>query len=160
VDDARKQRIEEITDQLQNYTIEELEQVQHAITAMNLAQNGRLHYIGRFLGIDLDSPEAVQMQLGPHNANTYGVAQGGALYTLADIALGFSILEGSDRGNRKVYTLELKMNYIKPGAGKVLTARPQILHRGRKTVVGQCAIEDEQGDLVAQALGTFYLTGE
>ena len=59
------------------------------------------------------------MGLGPHNLNTYGVAQGGALYTLADVSIGFLILSDVSEG-QKVLTLEMKMNFIKKGAGAYL----------------------------------------
>ena len=96
------------------------------------------------------------MTLGPHNVNTYGVAQGGSLYTLADVAIGFMILKRLE-DDQKVFTLEMKMNFIKKGAGAYLTATPTILRWGKTTVVAECTIEDSEGELVAKALGTFYV---
>jgi uncharacterized protein (TIGR00369 family) len=96
------------------------------------------------------------MRLGLQNGNTYGVAQGGAIYTLADVAIGFSILKEVSK-EEKVFTLELKMNFIEKGEGARLIAEPVILRQGKSTVVAECNITDETGKLVAKALGTFYI---
>lgn len=153
----KKEKLEQIYKKLQELDVPELEQVEHVINSLELTRAGKLHYLGHFLGIECDfEKEEVKMHLGMYNANTIGVAQGGALYTLADIAIGYQILN-KVADKKKVVTLELKINYVKPGEGKELIAKPQVLHWGRRTVVAGCAIEDEQGDLVAQALGTFYL---
>lgn len=155
----KQQLILQLVDQLQQFDAAELTVVQHAIESLQASAQGGLHYFGRFLGIEWGENGEAYMHLGPQNANMYGVAQGGALYSLADIALGYLILKDLSPA-QKVYTLELKMNYTKKGQGKWVLAKPQILHKGRFTVVTDCRIEDEQGDLVAHATGTFFLAGE
>ncbi|MBO8172242.1 MAG: PaaI family thioesterase [Bacillaceae bacterium] len=152
----REALLKHLHDEMKALSKEELAQIQHVIGSLKKNKEETLHYLGHFLGIDIRPDGDVFMHLGMHNSNTYGNAQGGALYTLADVAIGYRILDGLEAGE-KVYTLEMKVNYLKPGQGNRLRARPEIVHQGRKTVVGQCRIEDEQGDLVAQALGTFYI---
>ncbi len=116
----------------------------------------KLHYLGMFLGIDWDETGQIFMELGPFNENTFGVAQGGALYTLADIAIGLEVLKKVKK-DEHVFTLEMKMNFIKKGAGSKLFAKTEFLHWGKTTVVAQCQIEDENKGIVAHALGTFYI---
>ena len=138
-------------------SIEELHQVQHVLKTLRSSRaEGALHYLGQFLGIEFESEDLVYMNLGMQNANTYGVAQGGALYTLADVAIGYKLLPRLQE-NQQVFTLELKVNYIKQGRGKVVAAKPKILHFGKRTVVAECSIEDENNSLIAQALGTFII---
>jgi len=60
---------------------------------------------------------------------------------------------------QKVYTLEMKVNFIAKGLGSKLIASPSTLSWGSRTVVSECTIEDEQGNLVAKALGTFFIAG-
>jgi len=115
-----------------------------------------MHFIGRFLGIKQNEDGTTKMNLGIQNENTYGVAQGGAIYTLADVAIGFNILKNLEPGE-KVFTLELKINFIKKGYGLYLIATPTILYQGKNTVVSECSITDDKGKLVAKALGTFYI---
>lgn len=118
-----------------------------------------MHFLGRFLGIEQHADGTAEMKLGQQNGNTYGVAQGGAVYTLADVAIGFSILKTLGEGE-KVFTLELKVNFIEKGQGDRLLAVPVILRRGRSTVAAECTVTDDNGTLVAKALGTFYISGK
>ncbi len=145
-----------ISERLEKLDGQELEQIDHVVQAMEIAGEGGLHYLGRFLGIHLTENGGFTMELGKQNENTYGVAQGGALYTFADIAIGYKIINEVDSGTQ-VYTLELKMNFVKPGKGRRLYAFPALLHQGNKTVAAECKITDEENELVAVALGTFFL---
>jgi uncharacterized protein (TIGR00369 family) len=144
--------------ELEDLSSEELHQVSHVIKALKASEEG-LHYIGRFLGIGFEADGEMSMKLGLQNANTYNVAQGGALYTLADVAIGYYIMKKIPP-DCQVYTLELKMNYIRPGKGDKLFAKPGIIHLGKTTVVSECKIIDNQGQMVATALGTFFLKRE
>lgn len=117
-----------------------------------------MHFLGRFLGIEQHADGTAEMTLGAQNENTYGVAQGGAIYTLADVAIGFGIVKTLAEGE-KVFTLELKVNFIEKGQGDRLLAVPVILRRGRSTVAAECTVTDDKGTLVAKALGTFYISG-
>ncbi|MFD1037335.1 PaaI family thioesterase [Virgibacillus byunsanensis] len=73
-------------------------------------------------------------------------------------AIGFSIFKQLQE-EVNVYTQELKMNFIKKGVGDFLYAIPNVLHKGKRTVVADCSIKDVNGNLVAQALDTFHITG-
>jgi uncharacterized protein (TIGR00369 family) len=152
--------LEQIIQELKTLLPEQLDEVHQAIKAYQLSlrngKEGGLHFLGRFLGINWDVDGKAYMNLGTQNANTYGVAQGGALYTFADIAIGYDILKKLQK-DQQVYTLELKMNFIKKGTGDRLYARTEFLHFGKTTVVAQCQILDNIGEIVAHALGTFYI---
>lgn len=147
--------VADISMELEDLSNEELNQIAHVIRALKESKKG-LHYTGRLLGIGIEDNGEMSMTLGMQNANTYNVAQGGALYTLADVSIGYYIMTKIPKDSQ-VYTLELKMNYIKPGKGKKLYAKPSIVHLGKSTVVSECKILDDQSKLVAIALGTFFL---
>ncbi|MEW9673756.1 PaaI family thioesterase [Ammoniphilus sp. 3BR4] len=156
---TKEQWIEQIKDKLYLLNGPQLETLNQAINSLQIASNERFHNLGRIMGIEWNEQGEFQMHLGAFNANTYGVAQGGALYTLADVAIGYMILEQL-RESQKVFTLEMKMNFIKKGKGDKLTAKPKVLHWGRKTVVAQCEVYDEMRNLVAQSMGTFFVVDE
>jgi acyl-CoA thioesterase len=96
------------------------------------------------------------MTLGMQHANTYGVAQGGTIYTLADMSMGYKVLSELPP-EKTVHTIEMKMNYIRPGKGKYLYAIPEILHTGRSTAVMSCQVRNDGEQLIAQGLGTFFI---
>lgn len=140
----------------------ELKQISYLLSLYQVSSQNEqtselpMHFLGRFLGITQNTDGTTKMKLGIQNENTYGVAQGGAIYTLCDVAIGFNILKNV-KENEKVFTLELKVNFIKKGQGAFLLATPSILYQGRNTVAAECEITDENGNLVAKGLGTFYI---
>ena len=157
-----EQRKKLIMEQLEGLSAKELEEVHYFLSSYKNSPTAEperhvpMHFFGRLAGLRQLDNNQVEMNLGMHNLNTYGVAQGGAIYTLADVSIGFMLLNQVETG-KKVFTLELKVNFIRKGEGKRLIASPTVLNMGRKTVVAECAIEDEEGNLVAKALGTFYI---
>ncbi|MED4352820.1 PaaI family thioesterase [Schinkia azotoformans] len=148
--------LNELYDNIERCSIEELELLQHLANSLNKTRESGFHFLGHSLGIELAVENEAVMHLGLHNENRYGNAQGGAIYTLADVTIAKQIIDKLP-DDKNVYTLEMKMNYFKPGHGKQLHAKSSILHWGRKTVVGECDILDEGEELVAKAIGTFYV---
>jgi len=158
------EQIERIQKQLTTLSVNELGQISYLLSlyqesAGSQSNDVPMHFLGRFLGIKQNADGTTEMKLGIQNENTYGVAQGGSIYTLADVAIGFSILKNLSEGE-KVFTLELKVNFIEKGEGSRLIANPIILRQGKNTVVSECSITDENGKLIAKALGTFYIVRE
>lgn len=144
-------------EQLDNLSPSELDEVNYFLSSYKKSTtNVPMHFFGRLVGLRQMAGNQVEMSLGIQNVNTYGVAQGGSIYTLADVTIGFLILNQLAEG-QKVFTLEMKVNFIRKGTGKRLVATPFILRRGGTTVVAECMIEDDEGNLVAKALGTFYI---
>lgn len=82
-----------------------------------------------------------------------GIAHGGVIATLADMALTF--VGGSMLG--PVITSELKINYLRPGTGERLVARGEVVGHGRRQAVTRCevfAVVDGEEKLCAAAQGT------
>lgn len=128
----------------------------NAINAIKKSRTERMHFFGQFLGIEFSDGKSARMRLGPQHINTFGVTQGGALYSFADIVMGYEILKDLPPDD-KVVTQELKMNFVRPGRGDWLFCRPVIVHRGKRTVIMQAEISNDQDQTVAVALGTFCI---
>ncbi len=82
-----------------------------------------------------------------------GIAHGGVIATLADMALTF--VGGSVLG--PVITSEIKINYIRPGVGERLVARAEVVGHGRRQAVTRCdifTVVDGEEKLCAAAQGT------
>ncbi len=152
-----------IAERLDRFSFKQLEEVEYLLSTYEKTEttgrNGELpmHFYGRLTGLKRLDTDQVEMGLGIQNLNTYGVAQGGALYTLADVTIGFMVLDRLAEG-QKVLTLEMKVNFIKKGSGARLIATPVVLSWGKTIVVAECAITDEAGEIVAKAFGTFFVT--
>ncbi len=95
----------------------------------------------------------MRLAVGEEHFNEAGVVHGGVTFTLADSALGYGI---SKTVGKPCTTAEMKINYLKPVSGGVMTARSRILKAGRRLVVARAEVlcGDEQ---VAEVLSTFAI---
>lgn len=120
---------------------------------------GRRVPFAELLGIQLTYQEPgraiLEMDLRPELQNSWDVAHGGVVMTLADIALAVAArtLETTATG---AMTVELKVSFIGPGRGKLI-AEGRCLRSGRSLAFCEGEVKDETGKLVAKALGTFIL---
>lgn len=91
------------------------------------------------------------------HTNLFGMSHGGALASLADTAMGVACASLG----RRVVTLEMNMNFIKAAApGEHITARGNVVHNGRSTLVVEAEVTKGDNVLLAKARGTFYVLGE
>ena len=90
-------------------------------------------------------------------SNFYHIAHGGALMSLADTAMGATCLSV----NKKVVTQSMNSFFLKASReGAHLTATGHILHNGRKTVVCETEIRDEEGIVLCKATANFFVIGQ
>ncbi|GAX89059.1 thioesterase [Effusibacillus lacus] len=99
----------------------------------------------------------MSLPLLPFFMNPLGIVHGGITAVLLDSAMGWSIAEET---GKQVVTLQMNVNYIAPGKGKVLKVFARPTHTGRATAVAEAYMENETGKRIAQSTGTFYYTGE
>ncbi|MBP2642820.1 MAG: phenylacetic acid degradation-related protein [Firmicutes bacterium] len=116
----------------------------------------------RLLGItvtDLKEGEATgKMPISAEvHTNVYTMAHGGAIASLADTVMGAAC---TTSGKSSV-TLDFSMNYIRAvPAEDTITAHAKVIHNGKSTMVVDCQLSNGQGQLIATARATFFVTGE
>jgi uncharacterized protein (TIGR00369 family) len=98
----------------------------------------------------------------------YNILHGGVIATVLDIAGGFVLAlngawnyKASATGSAlliKGGTIDLHIDYLRPGKGKQFVASGTILRHGNKVAVVRSELVNEQNELIAVALGT-YLVG-
>lgn len=99
----------------------------------------------------------LSMQADPlKHGNRYGAIHGGALFTLADTALGavcYTI--GS-----MVVTMSASVNFIKNTmqAEKVM-AHATLLHKGKSSVICKVEVFNEAKELMVEVTGTMFVVG-
>lgn len=110
------------------------------------------------LGIEFLSaqPDEVRCRLAwdERKCTAGGVLHGGALMGLADNAGGFCAFLNLPEGAKGTATIESKTNFLAPiRAGHVHSVtRP--LHRGKRTIVVDTELFDDEGRLVARVTQT------
>lgn len=114
----------------------------------------------KWLGLNYEHMEegraVVSLELDDDKRNVRDVAHGGVVASLIDIAMG-TAASGGNYATRKrlMVTLEMKVNYLAPAAGEMLTAVADVIRAGARTSVVRCEVTTDRGELCAVGLGTF-----
>ena len=94
--------------------------------------------------------EAV-MVVTEHSYNAVHTVQGGAMFTLADMAFAGAANSYGD----KCIAMSAAVSFIRPGSGNTLRAVAREVSKGRRSCVMDVEIRNEEGKLVAK----FQFTG-
>lgn len=89
--------------------------------------------------------------------NSLGVAHGGLLMTLMDIAMAHAARSPVEPGGEvlgTVVTIEMKTSFMRPGTGRVV-ATGRRMHRTVTMAFCEASVLDARGHLVAHSTGTF-----
>jgi 1,4-dihydroxy-2-naphthoyl-CoA hydrolase len=119
------------------------------------------NYFAKYLGmeiVDIGKGDCCVSMLVTHkHTNIRGVIHGGAIVSLADMSM---MLACATRGKHTV-TLDLNINFVRRvREGDTVKAFPQVIHKGKTTMVVRGSILDAKGQLLAEARGTFFVTGD
>jgi len=116
------------------------------------------NHFPQLLGIELDLIEPGRARLSVDVTEKLrqlaGVMHGGAIATLIDTAVAFAIVGASEPGDRFT-TVEMKINYLSSIREGRATADARLIRDGRRIVVADCDVFDEQGRLAAKGLLTY-----
>ena len=84
-----------------------------------------------------------------------GVVHGGAIATLADHAGWYAVISELENGFTSA-TIEIKINYLKPANGNILTAEARVINRTKRTAFATIEVF-AKNLLVAYATGTYAI---
>ena len=114
------------------------------------------------IGMDLDIIEAGHivgsMPLKNHLTQQNGFVHGGVMATAADVVMGFAAFTLVSKGDR-VVTVDLSMNFLRPGEGDFLKAEGQVIKAGRNIFYCEAklyTIHDGVETLTNKATSTMY----
>lgn len=85
--------------------------------------------------------------------NVFGYAHGGAIFALADTAIGLAHL-ATIKERDTATTVESKINFLRPALSGELRAHARMIKQGRTLSYLECDVFDEQKLLIARASGT------
>jgi acyl-CoA thioesterase len=117
--------------------------------------------IWSLLGIEVvemrDGYSKLIMPFSEKLTQPYGIVHGGAVFTLADSAAAVSIASFVEP-NKKLVTVEMKINFLEPIKEGIIEARAVVLRKGR-IVPAEVDIINNQ-ELVAKAIATYIILDE
>jgi uncharacterized protein (TIGR00369 family) len=97
----------------------------------------------------------------------YRTLHGGVISSILDVAGGHTVflqvykeirekpLEKQLERLSKIATIDLRVDYIRPGTGKTFTARGYILRLGNKVAVTRTELRNEKNTTIAVGTGTY-----
>ncbi len=111
---------------------------------------------GRFIGIEavFIEPGRARMRLDPddRHRNGLGMVHGGALFTLADLALAAA----ANAGEHSAVAINASMTFVKPGRHGPLFAEARELSTGRTIAAYAVDVTNSDGVLLASFQATVY----
>ncbi len=97
-----------------------------------------------------------EMTPGENSLNGVDIVQGGAIFTLADLALAGA----SNSYGIHAVTQNATIHFVRPGNGARLRATARELNRGRRTGLFEIEVVNDAGKLVARiSSAVFFLDG-
>ena len=114
---------------------------------------------GDYLGLEtrkIEGGAEVRLQVKEHTLNSLGVAHGGVISSLVDHAISAAVGFALGRGRRAV-TAELKVNFLAPTTSGTLIAKGRLLREGKRLIVGEAEVLDQDGRMIANGLGTWVI---
>ena len=99
--------------------------------------------------------EAV-MEITENKLNGLGIAQGGAIFTLADLAFAGA----SNAAGFRTVAFTSNISFIRPGTGNRLRAVATEVSRGRRTGVYSVQVFNDDGKVVAHGTTTGFISEE
>ena len=123
----------------------------------------RLTGFTRYCGLEFtevgDEKCVISCPLRPEHLNPSGVAHGGLIATLTDVAAGMMALQ-ADGWHHNVVTQSCDIHYLRPGTGALLYAESRVVRRGRRVCVVQVECFGDGAALCATAIYEIaYLDG-
>jgi len=116
---------------LEELSNDELQIVERAEKALKLSHDNGMAFIEAFLDIQSTSSDGLvisTMANGPHINNRVGHVQGG-------VSLGMAMVSANSALPKDWAIVGITASYVSPGEGETLTARSEIIHKGRMTAV-------------------------
>lgn len=97
----------------------------------------------------------LELKVDDHVLNLNDTLHGGVHATLLDTIIGQSIAQQAER---PVATINLSVFYSAPARkNSILTAKSTIVQKGNSIATGEGTITDENGTLIAKAIGSFKI---
>lgn len=100
------------------------------------------------------NPPEIILEVTEPLKQVYGKVHGGAIAGLIDSAMAAAVNThiALEQG---ASTVELKINFLLPVEDGNLYAQGEVISKGKRLLVCECRVRNENGELVAIGLGTF-----
>jgi uncharacterized protein (TIGR00369 family) len=115
------------------------------------------------VGTELSSTEegraSVSLRAEERHLNPGGTVHGGVISTLIDVSMAEALNTMTEEGEQP-FTIQITVNYMKPGKLGTLTSTAAVRKGGERiTVVEAEVVQEDDGEAIALATGTYTPVG-
>ena len=125
----------------------------------------------RVLGLEIESddPAAPKLRFAMRpelvgNARR-GVLHGGVISAVLDVTAGFAIMlalgkdpkPGLKRIFPEIGTIDLRVDYLRPGRGKHFVATARVVRLGKRIAVTHMELENDKGELISTGAAAYVV---
>ena len=115
------------------------------------------------VGTELSSAEegqaAISLEAQEHHLNPSGTVHGGVISTLIDASMAEALNTMAEEGEQP-FTIQITVNYMKPGKPGTLTSTAQVRKGGERiTIVEAEVVQEDEDEVIALATGTYTPVG-
>jgi len=114
-------------------------------------------HLGMYVNELDEGTSRMEMAVDSRLFNAGGVVHGGALASIADAAIAAALSTLVDLDREKMFTVEMKVNYMAPVREGEIVAEAKIIQRGKSVAVGESWVYDSSGKLAAKAIATYMI---
>lgn len=101
-----------------------------------------------------DDYASCRVELTPESVNSQGIAHGGLVFAICDVAAGFA----AANVDRRCVTQAANIYFLRPAMGEYLVAKAEPIKVGKTLSVMDVKAYDDQERLVAEASYTIFYT--
>lgn len=99
-----------------------------------------------------DNTATLEVELTKDTNNPYGFAHGGLIFGLGDTAMGIV----ARMSQKKAVTLDANITYLKPGVGKKIIAKGEMIKNGAHTCFLRANIYNDKDQLIATMDSNYF----
>ena len=138
---------------------EELQEIFQLIQAKKATYHHPLAFVQEIMRFkQVEQKEGVysySMTISDDLLNRYGILHGGLMTAFVDTAMAETAFQ-IDHTVERAFTLNITVDFIKPGLEGELTANVHVIQNSRVIIVFHTDVFDSKGELIAIALAHFY----
>jgi len=110
--------------------------------------------------VELSAERAiVSLNRRPELLNSWGAAHGGVIMTMLDLVMSMAVRGHYRDVGSGVLTVDMSIGFLNASKGNV-SAEGRVLHAGRSTAFCEGEARDDEGRILAKAIGTFKLLAD
>ena len=110
----------------------------------------------RWLGLRWESHDRVRLTVRPELINPAGLLSGPVAYAMVDYSMGSALWRERQPGER-IATINISINYLRTAREGDVICESVLDRRNDRTAVLRSEVRDEDGRLLATAIGSFSI---